>query len=74
MLHIYYHQHACLFVCLSLLSATVSQTSVNDSGRKGNTVYRATLEFKSSGCAVNNNLNYDSIKFVSFSQSYPKII
>ena len=35
--------------------------------------YRATLEFKSSGCAVNINLNYDSIKFVSFSQSYPKI-
>ena len=37
MLHTYYHQHACLFVYLSLLSATASQTSVNDSGCKGNT-------------------------------------
>ena len=37
MLYTYYHQHACLFVCLSLLSATVSQTPVSDSGRKGNT-------------------------------------
>ena len=36
--------------------------------------YRATLEFKSSGCTVSNNLNYDSVKFVSLSQSYPKII
>ena len=37
--------------CLS-----VSQTSMDDSQGK----YRATLEFKSSGCAVSNNLNYDS--------------
>ena len=37
--------------------------------------YRATFEFKSSECAVSNNLIYDSnLKFVSFSQSYPKII
>ena len=35
----------------------VSQTSVDDSGHKGNT--GATLEFKSSGCAVSNNLIYD---------------
>ena len=28
----YYHQHACLLVCLS-----VSQTSMDDSGHKGNT-------------------------------------
>ena len=35
----YYHQHACLLVCLSLLPAclSVSQTSVDDSGHKGNT-------------------------------------
>ena len=35
----YYHQHACLLVCLSLLPACllVSQTSVDDSGQKGNT-------------------------------------
>ena len=46
----YYHQDACLLVCLSLLS--VSQTSVDDSGHQRNT----TLEFKSSGCAVSNNL------------------
>ena len=31
----YYHQHACLLVCLPLLS--VSQTSVDDSDHKGNT-------------------------------------
>ena len=31
----YYHQqHACFFVCLSLLS--VSQTSMDDSGHRGN--------------------------------------
>ena len=45
----YYHQHACLLVCLSLLS--VSQT----------------LEFKSSGCAVSNNLIYDSSLSLSVS-------
>ena len=35
----YCHQHACLLVCLSLLPAClpVSQTSVDDSGHKGNT-------------------------------------
>ena len=47
----YYHQHAYLLVCLS-----VSQTSMDDSGHKGNT----TIEFKSCGCAASNNLNYDS--------------
>ena len=46
----YYHQHACLLVCLS-----VSQTSMDDLGK-----YRATLEFKSSGWAVSNNFIYDS--------------
>ena len=33
----YYHQHACLLVCLSLLYACVSQTSMDDSGHKENT-------------------------------------
>ena len=46
----YYHQHACLLVCLS-----VSQTSMDDSGHKGN-----AGQLKNSGCAVSNNLNYDS--------------
>ena len=40
----YYHQYACLLVCLS-----VSQTSMDHSDQGK---YRATLEFKSSGCAV----------------------
>ena len=31
----YYHQHGCLLVYLSILS--VSQTSMDDSGHKGNT-------------------------------------
>ena len=51
----YYHQHASLMVCLSLLPACLSvklQWMIQK--------YRATLEFKSSGCAVSNNLNYDS--------------
>ena len=37
--------------------------------------YRATLEFKSSGCTVSNNLNYDSS--LSFSVSVkvvPKLL
>ena len=35
----YYHQNACLLVCLSLLHAclSVSQTSMDDSVHKGNT-------------------------------------
>ena len=53
----YYHQHACLLVCLS-----VSQTSMDDSGHKGN-----TGQFKSSGCAVSNNLIYDSSLSLSVS-------
>ena len=40
----YYHQYACLLDCLS-----VSQTSLDHSDQGK---YRATLEFKSSGCAV----------------------
>ena len=55
----YYHQYACLLVCLS-----VSQTSMDDSGQGK---YRATLEFKSSGCAVSNNLIYDSSLSLSVS-------
>ena len=62
----YYHQYACLFVCLSLLS--VSETSMDDSGQ-----YRATLKFKSSGCAVSNNLNYDASLTLSVSvKAIPK--
>ena len=49
---------SCLAVCLS-----VSQTSIDDSQWK----YRATLEFKSSGCVASNNINYDSS--LSFSVS-----
>ena len=48
----YCHQHACLLVFLS-----VSQTSIDGSGQGK---YRATLQFKSSGCAVSNNFIYDS--------------
>ena len=55
----YYHQHACLLVCLSLLPACLSvklqwMIQVKEKYR------RTTLEFKSSGCAVSNNLIYDS--------------
>ena len=34
----YYHQHACLLVCQVLSACFVSQTSMDDSGHKGNTV------------------------------------
>ena len=63
----YYHQHACVFVCLSLLSACLSiklQWMIQSQGK-----YRATLEFKSSGCAVSNNLNYDSSLSLPVSKS-----
>ena len=64
----YYHQHACFLVCLS-----VRQTSMDDSGHWGK--YRATLEFKSAGCAVCNNLNYDSSLSLSVSvKVIPKFI
>ena len=33
----YFHQHACLLVCQSVTDS-VSQTSMDDSGHKGNTV------------------------------------
>ena len=33
----YYHQHASLMVCLSLLSASISQNSMDDLGHIGNT-------------------------------------
>ena len=48
---------ACLS-CLpvSLVCLSVSQTSVDNSGHKGNTEQL----LKGSGCAVSNNLNYDS--------------
>ena len=52
----YYHQHACLLVCLSLLP--VCQSNFNG-GFRSQGKYRATLEFTSSGCAVSNNLIYD---------------
>ena len=60
----YYHQHACLLVSQSPVCLSVSQTSIDDSGHKGN---RATLKFKSSGCAVSNNLNCDSSLSLSVS-------
>ena len=52
----YYHQRACLLVCLSATDS-VSQTSVDNSSQGK---YRATLEFKSSRCAVSNSFIYDS--------------
>ena len=61
----YYHKHACLLVCLSNFKWTIQVTRE----------IRATLEFKSSGCAVSNNLNYDSS--LSFSVSVkvvPKLL
>ena len=61
----YYHQHVCLLVCPSLLSACLSvklQWMIRSQGK-----YRATLEFKSSGCAVSNNLIYDSSLSLSVS-------
>ena len=57
----YCHQHACLLVFLS-----VSQTSIDDSGQGK---YRATLQFKSSGCAVSNNF----MTQVSVCQSLSKL-
>ena len=37
--------------------------------------YRATLEFKSSGCTVSNNINYDSILSLSVSVKFiPKFL
>ena len=60
----YYHQHVCLFVCLSLLSACKS----NFNGRfRSQGKYRATLELKSSGFAVSNNLISDSSLSLSVS-------
>ena len=51
--------------CLS-----VGQTSMDDSGHKENT---ATLEFKSSGCAVGSNLIYDSSLSLSVSVKQSKL-
>ena len=61
----YYHQHACLFVCLSLLPVclSVSQTSMDNSGHKGN-----TGQLKSFGYALSNNLNYESSLSLSISK------
>ena len=53
----YYHQHACLFVCLSLLSACLSaklQWMIQVIRE-----IQGNYEFNSSGCAVSNNLIYD---------------
>ena len=33
----YYHQHACLLVSVSPVCLSVRQTSMDDSGHKGNT-------------------------------------
>ena len=52
----YYHQHTCLLVCLSLLSACLSVK-----------LQWMILELKSSGCAVSNNLIYDSSLSLSVS-------
>ena len=41
---------------VSLVCLSVSQTSMDNSGHKGNTGQL----LKGSGCAVSNNLNYDS--------------
>ena len=47
----YYHQHACLLVCLSLLPSFLS-VKLQWMIQVTREIYRATLEFKSSGCAV----------------------
>ena len=64
----YYHQHACLLVCLSLLSTCLSVKLqwMIQVARKIQGKYR-TLEFKSPGCPVSNNLNYDSSLSLSVS-------
>ena len=68
----YYHQHACLLVCLPLLSASVIQTSMMIQVTRE---IKGTLEFKSSGCAVSNNLNYDSSLSMSASvKVIPKLL
>ena len=61
----YYHQHACLFVCLPLLCACLSvklQWMIQVTRE-----YRTTLEFISFGCAISNNLNCDSSLSLSVS-------
>ena len=57
----YYHQHACLLVCLSLLSACLSV--------RLQWMIQVTREIqgKSSGCAVSNNLIYGSSLCLSVS-------
>ena len=62
----YYHQQACLLVCLSLMSACLS---VKLQWIQVITEYRPTLEFKSSGSAVSNNLIIMTQVSVSQSQS-----
>ena len=56
----YYHQYACLLDCLS-----VCQTSMDHSDQGK---YRATLEFKSSGCAVRDRRQ---ITFVTLNRFCP---
>ena len=58
---------SCLSFCLpvSPVCLSVSQTSMDDSGHKGNT--GCALELKNSGCVVSNNLNYDSSLSLSVS-------
>ena len=53
----YYHQHVFWSVCLSCLPVCKSNFNgwFSSQGK-----YRATLEFKSSGCALSNNHIYDS--------------
>ena len=54
----YYHQHACLLAWLSLLPVCLSvklQWMIQFTRE-----IQATLEIKSSGCTVSNNLFYDS--------------
>ena len=69
----YYHQHACLLVSLSLLSACLSvklQWMIQVTRE-----IQGNLEFKSFGCAVSNNLNYDSSLSLSVSvEVIPKFL
>ena len=58
----YYHQHTCLLVCPSLLSTCLSV--------KFQCMIQVTREIQSnscSGCAVSNNLIYDSSLSLSVS-------
>ena len=58
----YYYQHDCLLVCLSLLS--VSQTSVDDSGHKGNAGQLLNLRVLGVLCVITLFMTQVSVKVI----------